>query len=207
MKIIAVIGKTSTGKDTVVNFIKEAYGIHPIVSYTTRKKRENEVDGREHWFVSESDMNLMFADKSKLLAYATFPKTNIRYCTTSDRMSDDDIVTYIINPKALEEMKKNRPDVEVISIFLYLPEKVIRKRAGNRGDNDIDIEKRLDSEREEFDYYFENHEYDAKINTDQKLVSVYAEVHDILLKKGIKTRSERMSERMNFKKLEAPDFD
>ena len=38
--IIAVIGKTSSGKDTVAKVLNEKYGIPSVVSMTTRPKRE-----------------------------------------------------------------------------------------------------------------------------------------------------------------------
>jgi len=43
-----LIGKTSSGKDTVARYIKDAYGINQVVSYTTRPKRPCETNGVEH---------------------------------------------------------------------------------------------------------------------------------------------------------------
>ena len=42
--IIAVIGKTSSGKDTVAKVLNEKYGIPSVVSMTTRPKREYETN-------------------------------------------------------------------------------------------------------------------------------------------------------------------
>lgn len=194
MKIIALVGKTSTGKDTVMRYIREAYGIDQIVSYTTREKRVSEEDGREHFFISEEEMDRLFANKNDLLAYATFKNTGIRYCTTTEGVSDDAVFTYIINPIALAEMKNRRPDVEIISILLYLDERIIKKRAHKRGESLEKIEERLGSERDEFDEYLKSEDYDAKINTNKKRQDIYREVHKVLYEKGLRTKSEKILE-------------
>ena len=54
--IIAIVGKTSSGKDSLAKYIKEYYDIPAIVSYTTRPKRESETNGIEHWFISKEEM-------------------------------------------------------------------------------------------------------------------------------------------------------
>ena len=38
-KILFIVGKTSSGKDTVANYLSEKYDIPMVVSYTTRLKK------------------------------------------------------------------------------------------------------------------------------------------------------------------------
>ena len=57
MKLIIPMGKTGTGKDTIARFILDRSFILPIISYTTRPIRNGEVDGREHWFITDEEMN------------------------------------------------------------------------------------------------------------------------------------------------------
>ena len=53
-KIYCVMGKSSSGKDTVYKKLKEQYKeFRLIVPYTTRPIREGEKDGVEYYFVSE----------------------------------------------------------------------------------------------------------------------------------------------------------
>ena len=67
-KIIFVVGKTSSGKDTVAKYIKERYNIPIICSYTTRGMRDYEEDGVQHYFISKERMQEIL-DNEKVIAY------------------------------------------------------------------------------------------------------------------------------------------
>ncbi len=49
--IITIVGPSGSGKTTMANIMSEN-GIPTIVSYTTRPMREEETNGKEHWFVT-----------------------------------------------------------------------------------------------------------------------------------------------------------
>ena len=55
-KLFVVVGKTSTGKDTVCNYMNQRYGIKPVVSYSTREMRSYEKNGVQHFFISDQEM-------------------------------------------------------------------------------------------------------------------------------------------------------
>lgn len=42
--VICIIGKTSTGKDTIAKYLESKYGASPVVSYTTRPARAGEMN-------------------------------------------------------------------------------------------------------------------------------------------------------------------
>ena len=54
-KIFCIIGKSSSGKDTVYKGLlqRRELGLRRIVPYTTRPRREGERDGEEYYFVSQ----------------------------------------------------------------------------------------------------------------------------------------------------------
>lgn len=54
-KIYCVMGKSSSGKDSIYHEIMEkgALGLKPIIPYTTRPIRDGEQDGREYYFCTE----------------------------------------------------------------------------------------------------------------------------------------------------------
>lgn len=60
-KIFVVIGRSSVGKDTIYARLlnNKSIDLKKIVTYTTRPMREQETNGVEYWFVSESEMNRM----------------------------------------------------------------------------------------------------------------------------------------------------
>lgn len=59
-----IIGKSSTGKDTLYKELceKKDLDLKPLVMYTTRPIRENEVDGREYHFVDDTVLEKLEAE-------------------------------------------------------------------------------------------------------------------------------------------------
>ncbi|MDE5764724.1 MAG: guanylate kinase [Ruminococcus sp.] len=49
-RIFYIIGKSSSGKDTIYKELLKKLDLRPIVLYTTRPMRENEIQGREYNF-------------------------------------------------------------------------------------------------------------------------------------------------------------
>ncbi len=60
-KIFYIMGKSSSGKDTVYDEIlsREEFGLRPVVMYSTRPIRANETDGVQYHFVTEETMREM----------------------------------------------------------------------------------------------------------------------------------------------------
>ena len=144
--LICVVGKTCSGKDTVAHILKDNLGIDIICSYTTRPKRTVETDGVEHYFVTKEEFDKV-CEEQTVLAYTKFPETGYEYCATADL--DKDWI-YIINPEGLETLEVKDKTV----IFVDCPEDIIIERSKNRGD--LDLQKRLNGEREQFDAFKES---------------------------------------------------
>ena len=62
-KIFYVMGKSSSGKDTIYRRLTEdqTLKLHTIVGYTTRPMREKEENGREYFFVTEEELKALTA--------------------------------------------------------------------------------------------------------------------------------------------------
>jgi guanylate kinase len=62
-KIFYVIGKSSTGKDTIYKSLMEnqELGLKPFVMYTTRPMRAGETEGVEYYFTDEEGLNAIEA--------------------------------------------------------------------------------------------------------------------------------------------------
>ena len=56
-KIFYIMGKSSSGKDTIYKKLIEEIHLKTIVGYTTRPMRENKTEGIEYHFVSEEKKN------------------------------------------------------------------------------------------------------------------------------------------------------
>ena len=72
-KIFYLMGKSSSGKDTLYRKLNEEnrYGLKSIVSYTTRPIRGGEQDGREYHFVSVDAFERM-KDTGKVIEYRSY---------------------------------------------------------------------------------------------------------------------------------------
>lgn len=66
--ILALVGPSGAGKTMLSEYLKCELGLQPIVSYTTRPKRDGETDGIEHHFVTVDVM----PGKDRMLAYTKF---------------------------------------------------------------------------------------------------------------------------------------
>ena len=60
-KIFCIMGKSSSGKDSIYKEIVKDSRIEPLVIYTTRPMRENEQEGREYHFVDRETFEKMKA--------------------------------------------------------------------------------------------------------------------------------------------------
>ena len=58
-RIFYIMGKSSSGKDTIYNRIRLEENLLPVVLYTTRPMRENEENGREYHFVDRACFDKM----------------------------------------------------------------------------------------------------------------------------------------------------
>ena len=67
-KIFCLIGKSSSGKDTIFKEINDDkdLDLKPIISYTTRPKRINETNGVEYFFINTDELN-KFEKENKVI--------------------------------------------------------------------------------------------------------------------------------------------
>lgn len=125
MKKIILCGKSCTGKTTLKNLLI-SLGYTGGVSYTTRKKRDSEINGQDYHFITEeefiSEMYLFFEWDRVGDAY---------YGTTNDDFLLHDV--FILTPKAIKNMPEDyRKDSLVIYLDASLENRI--QRAILRGD-------------------------------------------------------------------------
>lgn len=70
-KIFCLMGKSSSGKDTIFNILKDKTKLKPIVLYTTRPMRSNEVEGREYHFINEQELKA-YEEKKKVIEHRVY---------------------------------------------------------------------------------------------------------------------------------------
>ena len=109
-KIYCVMGKSSSGKDTVYKKLKEQYKeFRLIVPYTTRPIREGEKDGVEYYFVDPEQFRAMKEDGKVIESRSYNTKCGIwTYFTADDGQIDLSAADYrligtLVSYQALRE--------------------------------------------------------------------------------------------------------
>lgn len=98
-KIFCLLGKSSSGKDTIFKELEKEKRLNliPVVSYTTRPKRTYETDGLEYNFIDEQILK-KYIDKGKVIEQRKYDTVNgiWYYCTIDDGQIDLTKGDYII---------------------------------------------------------------------------------------------------------------
>lgn len=74
MKIFYMMGKSSSGKDTLFKLLKEKLDVNTYIMYTTRPMRDGEENGVTYYFISQAEMKKYLQGKmpNKLIEERTY---------------------------------------------------------------------------------------------------------------------------------------
>ena len=145
-KIIAIMGPSGAGKDTVANILSFALNIHLLCSFTTRPMRDGEVNGKEHFFVKECK-----TPKEKMLAYTEYG--GYEYWTELAQVKDSAI--YVIDERGFLGICENFPDIELMSIYVAAKPETLKDRGIDSERTNRD-EYRVSLDINSFDYVISN---------------------------------------------------
>ena len=153
--IIVISAPSGTGKTTIVReLIKKNENLVASVSYTTRKKRANEIDGKDYNFVSSELFSSMVEEKSFLEHAKVFdcfygtPKKEVE-----DNLNKGLNVILEIDWQGAMQIKKERPDC--LMLFIIPPSKEeLMLRLRKRGtDSNNEIRLRFDEALNDLNQY------------------------------------------------------
>lgn len=152
-KLIAIVGEAGSGKDSLAEALvdqlrDEGYKAHEVVSYTTRPKRDYEIDGIDYHYVLPNIMvDLIFHDK--IIEAAEF--NGWVYGTCIDDLDPDAINVEVLNPEGIESISTDsRIDMCVIQCICNEKERLIRQLNREIDPNIDEIVRRLGTDRRDF---------------------------------------------------------
>lgn len=133
IKILALFGKSASGKDTIQKWIVENFPelTKGIVSCTTRPPREGEKDGVAYHFLSDEEFT------KKVLNGSMLEATSFRewfYGTSLDELDAKKINVGVFNLTGIECLLTD-PRLEVLPIWVYASDKTRLTRSLNREPN------------------------------------------------------------------------
>ena len=133
-KIFFILGKSSSGKDTIFQKIKEnnELGLKTVVGYTTRPMRENEVDGEEYFFVDRDRLEELKND-DKVIESRDYNTVHgiWSYFTVDDGQIDldQDDYLYIGTLESYEQVRSFYGEDKVIPIYIEVEQGERLRRA------------------------------------------------------------------------------
>lgn len=120
-KVLALFGKSGAGKDTIQNWLVSNYPtkLNKIVSYTTRPKRDYEVEGEAYHYINIKE----FTDR--LLSFdfieaAVF--NNWGYGTSIQSLKSDKINIGVFNPEGIRTLISD-PRIDILPIYIDCKDK------------------------------------------------------------------------------------
>jgi guanylate kinase len=170
--IIAIVGRSGSGKTTIQELLSKYYNIPPIRSHTTRPRRTPSENS--HVFLTDAE----FDDMKDPLAETVYG--GYRYAGIM--MEESDVYTYVIDERGLKMLMAS--PYNVVSILVTSDEETLQKRVDAER---LKRDEPIDSVTN-FDYICENNGSLDDLRT--KAVDIIWDIKINLYKNGIERVSE-----------------
>ncbi len=159
--MIVLSSPSGSGKTTLTKLLSKIENCRISISHTTRKPRNNEISGKDYYFVNDKQFNDLIS-KNEFLEYANV--FNHFYGTTKtpviENLKKKINVIFDIDWQGAEQIKKKKLDYKLITFFVLPPSKeILFNRLSNRDMKDKLI---ADERMKEFDkdiLHWENYNY------------------------------------------------
>ncbi len=185
--LIVISGPSGAGKDTILQRMKEReLPFHFVVTATTRPRRENEIDGRDYFFVSKDEFARMI-DEDELIEYAIvygdykgIPKQQVR-----DALASGKDVIMRIDVQGAETVRKLAPEAMLIFITVDSEEELLNRLRERKTETADALKLRMATARKElqrvsdFDYVVLNRDFHLDDTVDTIRAIIQAEHHRV----------------------------
>ena len=197
-KLIIISSPSGAGKTTLCKLlIKKMNNVKLSISYTSRSKRLNEVNGKDYYFISKKKFESL-KKKNFFIETATNFKNlyGSPYKNISFSKRRNQHILFDIDWKGARKIRKNYPKNDIIDFFILPPSKLeLKRRLVKRGrDNKKEINLRLSYAIDEMKHYSEyqyvliNEKVHKTVNEIKKIIEYHQLIMNqkMILKKKLK---------------------
>ena len=168
--LILVIGRSGSGKDTMVRYAQKVFGAKAIPSYTDRPMRPTETNGVEHTFLTKEQFDKLL-EKEQVFAYTKIGDTGYRYCTTVEMLSSisADTLFYVIDPSGYYYCEKYKDSFNTKVVYVTANTALRQQRANARNGDSTAWLKRCDDEDGQFTSFEKAMPWDALVENNGEI--------------------------------------
>ena len=177
-RIIAISAPSGSGKTTIVRrVLKDIPELIFSVSATTRKRRKDEKEGADYYFITENEFkkkidNNEFIEWEKFYDYyyGTYKKV------VDIAVNDGKTVILEVDVKGALSLKKIYPDAVLIYIVPPSFDEIVNRLVKRKTEDCADLQKRIDRAKMElelkdkFDYFVDNTELEKAVEETESLI-------------------------------------
>ena len=157
-KKIVIIGKSCSGKTELAKMLQEN-GYWPGIATTSRPIRHNEITDISYRFVTRDYFEKLRSNE-QFIEWDEF--NDWYYGLTKRDYKNCDLL--ILTPRGLEKLIHAVGRENLIVIFMHTPNKVRFDRSLNRGDDPIEINRRIKTDDKDFADYIKSEDWDLAMD-------------------------------------------
>ena len=164
--IYIITGPSGVGKNTIINELSNHLEFYFSISHTTRPRRDNEIDGKDYYFITEDDFeNLIKSDQ--MIEYEQYGE--FYYGTSKEELSNDSSII-ILDLEVNGATKLLEEDNNFKGIFIDIDDYELINRLKNRGHDSTFIKKRMKlanlqrEKKELYQYHVDNENIKTSVN-------------------------------------------
>jgi guanylate kinase len=177
-RIIAISAPSGSGKTTIVRkVLKDIPELVFSVSATTRKRRKDEKEGTDYYFITESEFkkkidNNEFIEWEKFYDYYYGTYKN----TVDSAVSIGKTIILEVDVKGALSLKKIYPDAVLIYIVPPSFDELVNRLVKRKTEDQADLQKRIDRAKMElelkdkFDYFVDNTELEKAVTETESVI-------------------------------------
>ena len=151
-KVYALIGKSASGKDTIVQeLLKRNKNFHGVVSTTTRPKRDYEINGKDYYFVTEEEF-VNLCNEDAMLEVSVF--NDWLYGTSKISLDEEKINLGVFNIQGINSlMEREEIDLRVFYVTAEDKNRLMRQLSRENSPNIDEIIRRYATDKQDFADY------------------------------------------------------